>query len=463
MSNHNETQKAAKPPPSDHAARLIETNFSVNDRQLHISGISVSELVEAYGSPLFVYDEDIVRNRVETVIELLPPDFKLYYSIKANPNAFFLKLMLEKGVGLEVASGGELFQALHAGCPAERIIFAGPGKTVAELRAAVAAGLGELHVESIEEAITLSEICEEAATNINISLRINPIDAAGGAMRMGGRPSPFGIDEETLDEAFRHIIKLPCLNLAGIHLFMGTQILDAEILLNQYRRALCLAREVASRMETPLRSIDFGGGWGTPYFPNEQCLDLNRVRSVLEQIHSELKQDPLLCHAESVIEPGRFLVNEAGVYLSRVTRVKQSRGKTFVVIDGGMHHHLAASGNLGQTIKRNFPVAMANQLNCNEKIATEVVGPLCTPLDTLARGAMLPPTEPGDIFCVFQSGAYARTSSPHDFLSHPPPPEVIVRQGTPHLVRRRGESTDLLLDQITPDYANTLDGNQDRP
>lgn len=457
--NHSKANlNATKPPPCDHAARLIETHFGVEDRQLLISGISVSKLIEAYGSPLFVYDEDVVRNRIDTVNDMLPADFELYYSIKANPNAALLRLMLEKGLGLEVASGGELFQALKAGCPAERIIFAGPGKTAPELRAAVAAGIGELHVESVEEAITLSQICETTSSSLDISLRINPTDAAGGAMRMGGRPSPFGIDEETLDEAITRIIDLPCIKLAGIHLFMGTQILDAEVLLNQYQRALCLARQVALRMDAPLRSIDFGGGWGTPYFPNEQCLDLNRVRAVLEQIHSELQQDPLLCHARPIIEPGRFLVNEAGVYLSRVTRVKQSRGKTFVVIDGGMHHHLAASGNLGQTIKRNFPVAIANQLNSSEKTATEVVGPLCTPLDTLARSAMLPPTEAGDIFCVFQSGAYARTSSPHDFLSHPPPPEVIVRQGTSRIVRRRGEPSDLLLDQVIPESSRTMHG-----
>ena len=460
MSKTHEDPKSVSPPPCDHVARLIGSHFQVDDRELLISGISVTDLIQTYGSPLFVYDEDLIRRRIDTVCDLLPPDFQLYYSIKANPNATLLKIMLEKGLGLEVASGGELFQALNAGCPADRIIFAGPGKTLPELRAAVEAGISELHVESIDEAINLNGICEDLASSITVSLRINPTDAAGGAMRMGGRPSPFGIDEETLDEAIARIKGLPHVNLAGVHIFMGTQILDAEILLTQYQRALHLARQVASQMETPLRSIDFGGGWGTPYFPNEQCLNLERVRSVLAQIHRELKNDPLLCHAHAILEPGRFLVNEAGVYLSRVTRVKPSRGKTFVVIDGGMHHHLAASGNLGQTIKRNFPVAIANQLNCEEKIATEVVGPLCTPLDTLARGAMLPPTEVGDIFCVFQSGAYARTSSPHDFLSHPPPPEVIVREGVSHLVRRRGESSDLIVDQVPPGSLGAAEGKQ---
>ena len=443
----NQAPQKQKAPLCDHATRLIDQHYQVHDNQLHISENSVSQLIETYGTPLFVYDANVIQNTIKCVKEILPSNFDLYYSIKANPNASLLKLMLENGLGLEVASGGELFQALHAGCPAHRIIFAGPGKTPTELHAAVTAGIGELHIESVEEARTLSEICDNTQSEINVCLRINPTDAAGGAMRMGGRPSPFGIDEETLDETLEVIKNLPRLNVVGIHLFMGTQILDASVLLAQYQRALILARQVAETLSSPLRSIDFGGGWGTPYFPHEHSLNLTEVKTVLKQINDEIKADPLLEHTQAIIEPGRFLVNEAGIYLAQVTRTKQSRGKTFVVIDGGMHHHLAASGNLGQTIKRNFPVAIANQLNPTETIPTEVVGPLCTPLDTLARNAELPAASQGDIFCVFQSGAYARTSSPHDFLSHAPPAEVMITGNTPQLVRRRGEHTDLLLDQ----------------
>jgi diaminopimelate decarboxylase len=434
--------------PIDHVSRLIKSNFQVVNHELLISHNPVSRLIESFGSPLFVYDANVIQDTLGRVKNILPENFELYYSIKANPNASLLKLMLRNGLGLEVASGGELYQALNAGCPANHVIFAGPGKTRDELRAAVVAGISEIHVESVEEAILLSEIGVDASTDINICLRINPTDAAGGAMRMGGRPSPFGIDEETLDKTLNRIKKLPSLHVVGIHLFMGTQILDASILLNQYQRALSLARQVASQLDSPLRSVDFGGGWGTPYFPHEHCLDLEQLKSVLHQISTEMRRDTLLAQAKAIVEPGRFLVNESGVYLSKVTRVKRSRGKTFVVIDGGMHHHLAGSGNLGQTIKRNFPVAIANQIGCGDVIPTEVVGPLCTPLDTLARNAMLPSTTAGDIFCVFQSGAYARTSSPHDFLSHPPPAEVIIADGIPQVVRRRGRASDLLVDQI---------------
>ena len=427
--------------------RLLEQHYQVKNHELYVSGTGVQELVQQYGSPLFVYDANVIKKTIQSVQGILPSRFKLYYSIKANPNVSVLKLMLDQGLGLEVASGGELFQALEAGCPAQRIIYAGPGKTRQELSDAVDAGIGELHIESVEEARQVDEICQKSAKQIDVCLRINPTDAAGGAMRMGGKPSPFGIDEETLDETLSEIKTLRHLNIVGIHLFMGTQILDASVLFAQYQRALSLARQVASKLPSPLRSIDFGGGWGTPYFPHEKCLKLLDVKNILHRINEELEADALLSQVQAIIEPGRYLVNEAGIYLSKVTRTKNSRGKTFVVIDGGMHHHLAASGNLGQTIKRNFPVAIANKLKTDVSCQTEVVGPLCTPLDTLARNATLPPASQGDIFCVFQSGAYARTSSPHDFLSHAPPAEVMITGETCQLVRRRGTPADLLRDQ----------------
>jgi diaminopimelate decarboxylase len=196
-----------------------------------------------------------------------------------------------------------------------------------------------------------------------------------------------------------------------------------------------------------LQTIDYGGGLGTPYFAHERELDLQEVARVFADTGQQMKSDPLLADTEGVIEPGRFLVNEAGIYVSRVTRVKDSRGKKFAVVDGGMHHHLAASGNLGQTIKRNYPVAVLNKLGLPQTQPTEVVGPLCTPLDALARQADLPPVEAGDLFGVFQSGAYARTSSPHGFLSHDSPAEVMVADGAPRLIRRRGCPEDYLNDQ----------------
>lgn len=432
----------------DHAARLIEAHFNVRDHELHIGGIAVSDLAEQFGTPLFVYDQAIMEANVARLREAYPSKFDLFYSIKANPNSEILKCFLKHGCGLEIASAGELYQALKAGCAPERLIFAGPGKTPADLDLAVRSKIGELHVESIDEAITLNELASRGGRTMNIALRINPIDGGGGAMQMGGRSSPFGIDEECLEDTVRSVLALPSLRLTGVHLFMATQILDAEVLLRQYEQGISIARRVARLVPHPLESIDFGGGLGIPYSSKDTPLDRSRLADGLHAIAAKLDADPDLCGARAVIEPGRYLVGEAGVYLCQVTRVKQSRGRRFAVIDGGMHHHLAASGNLGQTIKRNYPVVVANRIGTAEVSETEVVGPLCTPLDTLARKANLPPMQAGDLFAVLQSGAYARTSSPHGFLSHDAPAEVMVHEGKASLIRRRGNPHDHLVDQV---------------
>jgi len=432
----------------DHVSRLIEAYFEIREHELCIGGLSVSELSEEFGTPIFIYDQSALHNRIERIEAILPSRFRLFYSMKANPNAAILKCFLKQGCGLEVASAGELFQAIDAGCQPEQIIFAGPGKTRSELAAALSFDIREVHVESIDEIRSLNELAKSSGMVADIALRINPGEASGGAMRMGGRPSPFGIDEEDLGDVLDEIATLRHLRIAGVHLFMATQILDADTLIEQYQLALAIAREVAGRISGPLETIDFGGGWGTPYFAHEKELDLQKVAEGLSLVDKQMEDDPLLSGAEAIIEPGRFLVNEAGLYLAKVTRTKPSRGKVFAITDGGMHHHLAASGNLGQTIKRNYPVAIVNKLGLPSTQTTDVVGPLCTPLDMLARQVELPSIEAGDLFGVFQSGAYARTSSPHGFLSHDSPAEVMVMDGKARLIRRRGEPKDFLHDQL---------------
>ena len=267
-------------------------------------------------------------------------------------------------------------------------------------------------------------------------------------MRMGGTASPFGIDEEELDRVTEEIEALDNVKINGIHLFMGTQILDAHILIGQYQRAVSIAAKLAERVGA-LETIDFGGGWGTPYFAHETELDLDVVAQGMVSIDRALAANPLLADATAIIEPGRFLINEAGLYVTKVSRVKRSRGKTFAVLDGGMHHHLAASGNLGQTIKRNYPLAIINKLGRPKSEPVELVGPLCTPLDTIGRSVELPAVEPGDLVGVFLSGAYARASSPLGFLSHDTPAEVMVCDGEAQLIRRRGQPMDYLRDQIS--------------
>ncbi len=266
---------------------------------------------------------------------------------------------------------------------------------------------------------------------------------------MGGKPSPFGIDEETLESVVAEIQQQDNTKITGVHIYMGTQILDAEILLPQYHRGISIANAVAQQIESPLGDSRFwrwtGDSLLSPTKPNSISTHFSRG---LIEIDQAMASSPWLANTKAIIEPGRFLVNEAGIYVARVTRVKRSRGKIYAVIDGGMHHHLAASGNLGQTIKRNYPLAILNKIDVPHSAdLVEIVGPLCTPLDTIGRSISLPSIEAGDLVGVFQSGAYARAASPLGFLSHPTPAEVMVSANEARLIRRRGTVGDLLIDQ----------------
>jgi diaminopimelate decarboxylase len=248
------------------------------------------------------------------------------------------------------------------------------------------------------------------------------------------------VDEECLDEVLDAMFALDSLDLRGVHLFTGTQILDYEILLNQYRKGLEIARRVATRLGSALHTVDFGGGLGIPYFSHEHELDTKSLRPALEQLFEPVRRDPFFSGTQFFVEPGRYLVGEAGIYIVRVNDIKTSRGKKFLIVDGGMNHHLSASGNLGQTIKRNYPLSTLNKIGAPVDEPVDVVGPLCTPLDVLGRGVNLPYGEVGDLVGVFQSGAYGRSASPLGFLSHAAPPEILVESGKDRVICGRGEA-----------------------
>ena len=419
----------------NHARAVIDRWFSQTAGELLVGGKRVSEIVAECGTPAFVYDGAVLERKWEMLRAALPDRFDLFYSVKANPNRVFLQRFVERGAGLEVASAGEIRRALQAGCPARLISFAGPGKADAELELAIEHDVGEIHVESLREAERLAAIARPRQVTARVAVRVNPQpEASGGAMRMGGKSTPFGIDEESLEPVVRSLRGEPALALRGIHLYVGTQILDARTLLAQYRHGLDIARRVAAWCGVPLATVDLGGGLGVPYFAGESELEIDAFGRGLRELIDEIDGDAAFAGTRFVLEPGRYLVAEAGVYVARVLDVKTSRGRTFAVIDGGMHHHLAASGNLGQVIKRNFPIAVLNKLDRGEEQEVDVVGPLCTPLDVLGRGVPLPAVEEGDLVGVFQSGAYALSASPTGFLSHPPPAEVLVADGTAQLI-----------------------------
>jgi diaminopimelate decarboxylase len=424
---------------------LIDRHFRPVAGDLYIGEMTVTSLATEYGTPFFVYDRSVIDKKLQLLRNTLPVEFTISYSVKANPSRAILEHFVARGCGLEIASAGEYCRALSAGCTPEKILFAGPGKTEAELEFVLSREIGEIHVESLVEAKRIGQICRRLGRRAPIAIRVNPGgEVQGGAMRMGGKPAPFGFDEEILNEVLECILREPELDLHGIHLFTGTQILDQNLLVCQYRRGLEIARRVAARLQRPIKTVDFGGGLGIPYFDNERELDTGALRENLAAMMFEIAQESCFSCTRFIVEPGRYLVGEAGIYIARVNDVKVSRGKKFVILDGGMNHHLAASGNLGQVIKRNFPVAVVNKLDHRQTEVVDIVGPLCTPLDTLARAVEISVAEVGDLIGIFQSGAYGRSASPVGFLSHPPPAELWVESGKVAVIQARGEYSDFI-------------------
>ena len=421
------------------ADTLVHDHFGVHDGALAVGGISVRTLAERFGTPLYVYDAAVLRARYAALAAAVEGFASVYYSIKANPNPAVAGVFVAAGAGLEIASGAEFLLAKRAGCRPARMLFAGPGKSYAELDLAIRGGIAEVHLESFDEIDMVAGIARDIGRTVPVALRINPAAAAqGGAMRMGGKPAAFGFDEEIMGEAAAAVLGHTSLTLSGVHLFAGTQILDPAVLLQQWSYGLDLACRLADHIGAPLHRIDLGGGLGIPYHAGDTALDLATLARGVPALGERVAADPRLAGAEVLIEPGRYLAGPAGLYLMAVRSVKMSRGQRFVVADGGMHHQLAASGNLGQVIKRDYPIIAAMRIGEVLRGETSLVGPLCTPLDTLGRQTALPELTPGDLIAVLQSGAYGFSASPVGFLSHPTPAEVLVDDGQARLIRPAG-------------------------
>lgn len=421
---------AEQTPAPSLADRLVEAHYAVRGSDLMAGGLPVRELADRFGTPLFVYDAAVMRRSFADLKAALDGFADIFFSIKANPNPAIARIFVELGGGIEIASLGEYERAREAGVVPQEILFAGPAKRDSEIERVVCDGIGEIHLESFEEIARTEAIAARAGKHVAVSVRINPAASAqGGAMRMGGKPSPFGFDEEQLDDVLAAVANAVHLDLCGLHLFAGTQILDADVLLSQWRHGIGLAARIARMTSRPLRSIDLGGGLGIPYYAGDAPLDLARLAWGAATLAKMQRADKGLRSARVIVEPGRFLAGPGGLYVGRVIASKLSRGTRFIVTDGGMHHHLAASGNLGQVVKRDYPVLAPARMDDAALQRCTVTGPLCTPLDTLARAADLPPLQAGDLVAVMQSGAYGLTASPNGFLSHPRPAEVLVENG----------------------------------
>lgn len=391
---------------------------------LCLGGVPLTLLAERVGStPFYAYARAAISDRVKQLRQALPDGIELHYAIKANPMPAVVQHLAGLVDGFDVASGGELRVALDTPVAPEHITFAGPGKTAAELRQAAAAGV-TLCVESFSEIRALAGIGGSLGVRPSVLVRVNPdFELRSAGMHMGGGPKPFGIDAEQVPDALKEIASLP-LEFLGFQMFCGSQNLNAAAIVETQHKIVELATELAKYAPGPVRLLNMGGGFGIPYFAGDTALNLAQVGKGLETLLPAARR--ALPEARFVLELGRYIVGEAGIYVCRVVDRKPSRGKIFLVTDGGLHHHLAASGNFGQVVRRNYPVVIGNRLSAPVDEAAEVVGCLCTPIDVLARNAELPTAQVGDLVVVFQSGAYGRSASPLGFLSHPEPVEILV-------------------------------------
>jgi diaminopimelate decarboxylase len=408
-------------PPREHAEM---TQFPIVDDCLVVGGVPLTELAQRIGStPFYAYDRRVLDERVALLREHLPAGVKLHYAIKANPMPAVVSHMASLVDGLDVASGRELRIAMDAGIAPKDISFAGPGKSVEELHQAVASGV-LLNVESPREVRVLAHMHQEEHRRARVAVRVNPdFELKSSGMKMGGGPKQFGIDAEQVPQVLDEIGRSE-LAFEGFHIFTGSQNLRAESICEAQRKSVQLAVELAKAAPSSVRVLNIGGGFGIPYFPGDQPLELAPIGRNLKELLGEFEQ--AFPGAQLVIELGRYLVGEAGIYVCRVIDRKISRGQVFLVTDGGLHHHLAASGNFGQVVRKNYPVVVGNRVRGSRREVASVVGPLCTPLDVLADRMELAEAQPGDLIVVFQSGAYGLTASPTSFLSHPPPVEVLV-------------------------------------
>jgi diaminopimelate decarboxylase len=402
----------------------IPAGFASVDGELAVQGIAVSDLVERAGdTPCFVYSSDMLRARVASLRAVMPDRLSIHYAMKANPFAPVLELMASLVDGIDIASAGELKLATSAGMDPANISFAGPGKRDRDLEAAIAAGV-TLNLESEGEADRALAIGQRIGVQPRLAVRVNPdFDLRGSGMRMGGGAKPFGIDAERVPALVRHTLAAGA-HWRGLHIFAGSQALDADAIIETQGKTLDLAAQLSDAVGHSPEHLNLGGGMGIPYFPGDVPVDIAKVGAALAERFADLP--PVLADTHFAMELGRWLVGEAGVYLTRIVDKKTSHGELYLVTDGGLHHQLAASGNFGTVVRRNYPVAIASRFDAQASEEVNVVGCLCTPLDRLADKALLPEAQVGDLVAVFCAGAYGATASPADFLGHGKAAELLV-------------------------------------
>ncbi len=401
-----------------------------------ISITEFSALAESYGTPFFLYDADAINDRIVLIRELLERQMKVFYAVKANPNLELLRAVRDVADGLDISSGGELEQASLAGFDMARISFAGPAKTTAELTAAIGKGIGSISIESLRELIESVEISKRIGIRANITLRVNPqLLSRSFGIKMGGKPVQFGIDEEAIGEVLEMVrTSSEYLNFRGIHVYAGSQCFEVAGLVEGVANTLRIAAEIEANTGLTCKTINLGGGFGVSHSEDSREMDIEDLAADLVPILRAF-HDSSSVEREIIFELGRFLTANAGIYVTRVISSKESRGKTFFMVDGGLHHHLAAAGMFGTALRSNYILQNLSR-PAAPKVRCNVAGPSCNPTDLLGIDVELPRPEYGDLIGVMKSGSYGFTASPLLFLGRQTPAELVHQNGRIVLGRR---------------------------
>ncbi|MFJ7151883.1 type III PLP-dependent enzyme [Streptomyces sp. NPDC100445] len=411
-----------------------------------VQGLGVTRLAEEFGTPLYVYDGEEISGRFRDLRTRLHPALEVFYSLKANPNISVCALLHRCGARAEVSSLTELVTARRAGVAPHDIVFLGPGKSTTELGACLDADIHAIVCENLDELALIDAAARERGVTARVVLRVNPaFSVKGSGLTMGGKPRQFGMDEEQLLAAGPALAtRHGAVRLMGVQVYLGTRILGEDTVVDNTRRILDLAERLSERIGFPLETVDVGGGLGIAYFDNEKDLDLAELTARLNPVVDAFHQR----HpgTRMIMELGRFLVAASGTYVTRVRYTKTSMGENFAVTDGGTNHHMAAVG-IGSYVKRNFPMAALERLDEQPTEPWNITGPLCTPNDVIGKKVPMPPLRAGDLVGVQRSGAYGPTASPVHFLSHGYPAEVLVLDGTAHLIRERDDTETMLARQ----------------
>ncbi|MFQ5964668.1 MAG: type III PLP-dependent enzyme [Candidatus Scalinduaceae bacterium] len=393
---------------------------------LEMCGHDLLAIAHKVESPFYLYFAKDIEEKYRLLKSLLPENMGIFYAVKANPNPEILALLKGFNSGFDISSGGEFSRCLSVGISPQNISFSGPGKNEKELSEVIRNNVFAISVESQREIEKIMDIVKSTSTIVNIMLRINPTKKPQKfSLKMGGLPSQFGVDEEMAPEIIKTIGKHDLLNFIGIHVFNGTQCLDSKAIINNISETIKMAERISQKESIELKFINLGGGFGVPYYEGDEELNIQEVCNAIKDILSLIqKTSHSLKNTRFILELGRFLVAQCGIYIAKITDIKVSKGKKFIILNGGMNHHLAASGNFGQVLRKNYVMCPLEMRNIKKQEKVNVVGPLCTPIDRLATEILLPELRIGDYIGIFNSGAYGFTASPLLFLSHNLPIEV---------------------------------------